>query len=68
MKINEGDILNLKKPHVCGNCQFRALRVGSDVRILCLGCGRDVTVGREKLEKSIRGITPKTEIKNEDTE
>ena len=35
---------------------MKVLRVGSDIRILCLGCGRDVTVPREKLEKNIRRV------------
>lgn len=50
-----GDILTLKKPHPCGNREFDVLRVGSDIRIRCRCCGRDMTVPRIKLEKSIRG-------------
>lgn len=57
LKINVGDILTLKKPHPCGECRFKVLRVGSDVRIACLGCSRDVTVDRVKLERSIKSIT-----------
>ena len=55
-KIDVGDILEMKKAHPCGTRRMRVLRVGSDIRILCLGCGRDVTVPREKLEKNIRKI------------
>ena len=36
------------------------LRIGSDVRVRCPGCGRDVTVPRVKLEKNIKSVlTPK---------
>ena len=35
---------------------FKVLRVGSDVRIVCTGCGRDMTVDRIKLEKSIKNV------------
>ena len=47
----------------CGaaTTRFEVLRVGSDVRIVCLGCGRDVTVPRLKLEKSIKKIVPAEE-------
>ncbi|MBQ8914563.1 MAG: DUF951 family protein, partial [Clostridia bacterium] len=31
---------------------------GSDVRILCEGCGRDMTLPRVKLEKAIKKIYP----------
>ncbi len=55
-KFDVGDVLEMKKPHPCGTHRMRVLRVGSDIRILCLGCGRDVTVAREKLEKNIRKI------------
>ena len=57
-KISVGDTLELKKPHPCGSRAFSVLRVGSDVRIVCTGCGRDMTLERVKLEKSIRKIIP----------
>lgn len=56
LKINVGDILELKKPHPCGNKLFKVLRVGSDVRIVCQSCGRDMTVDRIKLEKAVKSI------------
>ena len=55
-KFEVGDILEMKKPHPCGTNRMKVLRVGSDIRILCLGCGRDVTVPRENLEKNIRRV------------
>ena len=58
LKISVGDMLELKKPHPCGNKIFKVLRVGSDVRIICQSCGRDMTLDRVKLEKSIKSISP----------
>ncbi|MDD6094662.1 MAG: DUF951 domain-containing protein [Clostridia bacterium] len=52
--IRVGDVLELKKAHPCGSKRFSVLRVGSDIRIVCSGCGRDLTVPRVKLEKSIK--------------
>jgi hypothetical protein len=62
-----GDVLEMKKQHPCGEKRMRVMRVGSDIRIVCLGCGRDVTVAREKLEKNIRKIIPTSEttVKND---
>ncbi len=57
-KICVGDTVELKKPHPCGEKQFRVLRVGSDIRIVCMGCGRDMTLERPKLEKAIKKIIP----------
>lgn len=49
-----GDILIMKKPHPCGEYEFEVLRVGSDIKIRCNGCGREVVVPRVKLEKNIK--------------
>ena len=56
IKLNENDIIEMKKPHPCGGVLFRILRTGSDVRIVCVTCGRDLTMERIKLEKSIKSI------------
>lgn len=61
IRFGVGDILEMKKSHPCGSSSFRVLRTGSDIRIVCNGCGRDMTVPREKLEKSIKKVTVKTE-------
>ncbi|MBO5047405.1 MAG: DUF951 domain-containing protein [Clostridia bacterium] len=64
-KFDVGDVLEMKKQHPCGEKKMKVLRVGSDIRILCLGCGRDVTVAREKLEKNIRKIIPSAETQEQ---
>jgi len=56
IKFSLGDRLELKKPHPCGSKLFKVARVGSDVRIICVGCGRDITIDRIKLEKSIKKV------------
>ena len=58
LRLCPGDRLEMKKKHPCGGSVFRVLRVGSDVRIVCETCQRDVTVPREKLEKNIKKIVP----------
>lgn len=58
VKLSVNDTVELKKNHPCGSKEFKILRVGSDIRMLCLGCGHDMTLGREKLEKAIRKVTP----------
>ena len=57
IRMKVGDTLELKKPHPCGDKRFRVMRVGSEVRIVCLGCGRDMVLDRIKLEKAIRKLT-----------
>lgn len=53
-KLCVGDVVELKKPHPCGNKNFKILRVGGEVRVICLECSRDMTIDRIKLEKSIK--------------
>lgn len=59
--ISVGDILEMKKNHPCSpkSVRFKVLRVGSDIRMVCENCGRDLTLPRIKLEKNIRRIISK---------
>lgn len=65
--LHVGDLLELKKPHPCGGHQFRILRVGGEVRIVCVTCGRDMTVNRIKLENAIKKIIPNQVGESEDS-
>lgn len=58
IRFSVGDVLEMKKDHPCGSRLFEVRRIGSDIRIVCRGCGRDVTVPRIKLEKGIRRVIP----------
>ena len=54
--LHLNDRIKLKKQHPCGGKTFRILRVGSEVRVVCETCGRDMTMDRIKLEKAIKQI------------
>ena len=56
MDIQVGDRLKLKKQNPCGRLTWQVLRVGIDFRIRCEGCGHEVMLPREKVEKRIRRI------------
>lgn len=56
IRFDVGDILKMKKKHPCGGFEMKVVRTGSDVRVICLGCGRDMTVSRIKLEKNIKNV------------
>lgn len=58
VRFSVNDRLEMKKPHPCGTSIFLVKRVGSDIRVLCEGCGRDMTVPRVKLERGIRRVLP----------
>ncbi|MCR5664206.1 MAG: DUF951 domain-containing protein [Oscillospiraceae bacterium] len=56
MDLRPGDVVAMKKAHPCGSREWTLLRVGADLKLRCLGCGREVMAPRSKLEKSIRGV------------
>jgi hypothetical protein len=55
-----GDVIIAKKKHPCSSEQFTVMRVGSDIRLVCSGCGRDMTLPRITVEKMTKKIIPKT--------
>lgn len=61
-----GNLLEMKKSHPCGARVMRVMRVGSDMRVVCTGCGRDLTLPRVKLEKAVRQILPKENSETKD--
>ena len=64
LKLQPNQILELKKPHPCGERRFRLMRVGSICRIVCVGCGRDMDIDRIKLEHAIKRIESPTVTEN----
>ena len=56
IKFAVGDTLVMKKKHPCSSDAFTVMRVGSDVRIVCQGCKRDLTLQREAIEKMIKKV------------
>lgn len=58
VNFQKGDLLELKKAHPCGNTLFVVLYLGSDVKIRCMNCDREMLIPRVKLEKSIKKVIP----------
>lgn len=62
-KLN--DIVIMKKPHACGTNEWQIIRMGVDIKVKCLNCGREVMLDRleftRKLKKVIGGKNEKEE-------
>ncbi len=56
MELNLGDIVTTKKTHPCGSAKWTVTRVGMDIKMKCLGCGREIMSPRSKAEKSIKSV------------
>jgi len=55
-----GDILVLKKPHPCGSKEWRVLKLGADLRLVCLGCGRHIMLPRAEAERRLKKLIKET--------
>jgi hypothetical protein len=45
------DVLRLRKPHPCGGYEWRVVRLGADIGLVCTTCGRRVLLSRRELAK-----------------
>lgn len=56
LELSVGDRLNLAKAHPCGSHEWAVTRVGADIGLSCVGCGRRVMLERRELERRFRGF------------
>ena len=49
-----GDVVQMKKPHACGENKWEILRMGADIRIKCLGCGHLIMMPRAEFNKKLK--------------
>ena len=56
MEFFINDKLRLKKKHPCGGEEFIVMRLGSDIKLRCSSCSREIMLPRIKLEKMIRAV------------
>ncbi|MBW6465914.1 MAG: DUF951 domain-containing protein [Brevefilum sp.] len=58
-ELDLGDILRLRKPHPCGGYEWRVVRLGADIGLECLSCGRRVLLERRVLKNRMKTIVRK---------
>ncbi len=51
-----GDRLRLRKPHPCGSYEWLVIRLGADIGLRCVQCGRRVLLSRSEVERRTREI------------
>ena len=45
-EIRLDDKVEMRKPHPCGSREWTVTRIGADIKMRCLGCGRLVMLDR----------------------
>jgi len=56
MQFELGDRLRLRKPHPCGSYEWLVVRLGADIGLRCVQCGRRVLLPRSEVERRTREI------------
>ncbi len=63
-EMKMGDVVRLKKPHPCGHTDWVVIRLGADIRLKCLGCGRRILLPRrevaKRMKKYVEGAKPES--------
>ena len=52
------DIVRLRKPHPCGGYEWKVIRMGADIGLECLSCGRRILLPRRVLARRLKAILP----------
>ena len=61
MNYELDSIITLKKPHPCGGVQWKIVRIGADIKLQCLTCGKYVNLMREELKRRVKNVEKKEE-------
>jgi hypothetical protein len=62
--LNLDDRVRLRKPHPCGGYEWKIVRLGADIGLECLRCGRKVLLPRRILARRMKAILPPTQVQD----
>jgi hypothetical protein len=54
LPIYMDDVVRLRKPHPCGSYDWVVVRIGADIGLRCLTCGRRILLPRRTVEKRLK--------------
>ncbi len=60
-EVNVGEVYRMRRQHPCGAWEFRVYRVGADIGIECVQCGRRVMLERRRFEARARNLVTPTD-------
>jgi hypothetical protein len=52
-------VVRLRKPHPCGGYDWEVTRLGADIGLRCLVCGRRLMLERATLERRVKQVVSK---------
>lgn len=51
-----GSLVVMKKQHPCGENKWEITRIGADIKIKCLKCGRSIMLPRIDFNKKLKSV------------
>lgn len=54
-----GDVIRMRKPHPCGGYEWQVVRMGADIGLVCLSCGRRILLDRRSLRNRMKAVVRK---------
>ncbi|MGM7703273.1 DUF951 domain-containing protein [Pseudalkalibacillus sp. Hm43] len=55
------DVVEMKKPHPCGENRWKVIRLGADIRIKCMGCEHSVLLPRKEFVRKMKRVLTEKE-------
>jgi hypothetical protein len=56
VEVHVGDKVRLRKKHPCGSFDWEVVRIGTDIGLVCLNCGRKIMLPRGTFNKRLKEI------------
>jgi len=50
------DKVIMKKAHACGTNEWEIIRMGVDIKLKCVNCGREIMMDRLEFEKKLKKV------------
>ncbi|MBI5934899.1 MAG: DUF951 domain-containing protein [Chloroflexi bacterium] len=57
-ELQLNDTVRMRKAHPCGSFEWKVTRLGADIGLECLACGRRVMLTRRELMRRAKSIVP----------
>ena len=51
-----GSIVTMKKEHPCGTNEWEITRIGADIKIKCIKCGRTIMMRRIEFNRKLKKV------------
>jgi len=60
--VQVDDVVRLRKAHPCGGYEWQVTRIGADIGLKCLSCGRRVLLDRPTFNKRLKAVVRKQDL------